>query len=752
MYTHLQKDQHLALAPHAAQCILIGYPCDYKGWSFWDPVQQKELISDSVAFHKSIFPFCKPSLSGLDCSVDLLPPTENSLLPNSATLFAPLAAPVPVSLLLVLQPLCLEPALAPAVPVSPVIPAAVPEPPEGPACLIIQLHVPPRPVSLAVALDILEHPRTPPAVKLLMSNFKHHLDNSLPLPVKCVLHGRLPGALVEANLTVADKFIPVPVVDAIKCVFATSAAMEPRSLAKAVAHLDGESWIVAALLEIEPHLENGTWELAQLPTGHRAIRSHWVFKVKQKANGLIDKYKGQIVAQGFSQVCRIHYNEVFTSTVHMAAMRTVIAIAAVEDLELDSVDVSTAFLNSEIDAKIYMKIPEGLSVEGDPAPGEDLKCWVVHLLKGLYGIKQGPQIWAFKLHLVLTDISFKHTDCDHSIYIYGWGAVQILLPIHVDDLLLASNSCSALQSVKSKLASHFKLHDLGPMTSILGMKLDCDCQACTISLSQPGYIESILQDFQMANCNPLLMPMEESLCLSLSMSPSTVEERLAMKGIPYCELVRKLLYLAVATCPDISYTVGVLCCFVENPGVMHWEAGKCILHYLRGTTPLSLVYSLSSSPVHCFTTFSDANLGGNPDNSRSMGGFTICMASGAVQWGSWLHPHVLLSSTKSEYTTVSKVRCEVMWMRYLLDEFGYDMAAPSTVLMDNASAIQVAKHPEHQLMMKHVHQAYHWIHSCVEGSDIMVSHVPGAKNPTDIFTKPLGWLKFAKFQDMLGLH
>ena len=465
----------------------------------------------------------------------------------------------------------------------------------------------------------------------------------------------------------------------------------------------------------------------------------------------IDKYKGRIVAQGLSQVRGIHYNEVFASTARMAAMRTVIAIAAAEDLELDSVDVSTAFLNGEIDAEVYMKIPEGLCVEGDPAPGEDPKCWVVRLLKGLHGIKQGPRIWALKLHLILTDIGFERTDCDHSVYVYRRGAARIPLPIHVDDLLLASNSRSALQSVKSELASHFKLHDLGPTTSILGMKLVCDRQARTISLSQPGSIESILQDFHMADCNPSLTPMGESLRLSSSMSPGTVEEGLAMKGIPYRELVGKLLYLAVATCPDLSYAVGVLCRFVENPGMAHWEAGKRILRYLRGTSSLSLVYS-STSPVHRFTTFSDADLGGNPDNSRSTGGFAICMAGGAVQWGSRLHPHGSLSSTESDYTTVSKVGCEVMWMRYLLDEFGYDMSAPSTVLMDNASAIQVAKHPEHLSTMKHVHRAYHWIRSCVEGGDIVVSHVPGSENPADIFTKPLGRLKFAKFRCMLGLH
>ena len=643
--------------------------------------------------------------------------------PGSTTLFAPLAT--------------LALAILPVLPR--VDPPAAPVPPEGPAHLIVQLDIPDR-------------PRTPPSVRSLTSDYEHHPNNGPPLPVKRALCGRLPGALAEANLMVVDDFVSVPVVDTIECAFSTSAAMEPKSLAEAVACPDGESWIAAVLLEIKAHLENGTWELAQLPAGRWAIGLRWVFKVKHKADGSIDKYKGRIIAQGFSQVRRIHYNEVFTSTARMAAMRAVVAIVAVENLELDLVDVSMAFLNGEIDAEVYMKILEGLSVEGDPAPGEDPKRWVVRLLKGLYGIKQGPWIWALKLHSVLTDIGFERTDCNHSVYVYRQGSVCILLPIHVDDLLLASNSRSALQSIKSELASHFKLHDLRPTTSILGMKLDCDRQARTISLSQPGYIESILQDFQMADCNPSLMPMEESLHLSSSMSPGTVEERLAMKGIPYQELVGKLLYLAVVTHLDISYAVGVLCRFVENPGTVHWEAGKCILHYLRGTTSLSLVYSSLSSPVHHFTTFSDADLGGNPDNSCLTGGFAICMAGSAVQWGSRLHPHVSLSSTESEYTTVSKVGCEVMWMWYLLDEFSYDMAALSTVFMDNASTIQVAKHPEHQSTMKHMHQAYHWIRSCVEGGEIVVSHVPGAKNPTDIFMKPLGHLKFAKFCDMLGLR
>ena len=160
----------------------------------------------------------------------------------------------------------------------------------------------------------------------------------------------------------------------------------------------------------------------------------------------------------------------------------------------------------------------------------------------------------------------------------------------------------------------------------------------------------------------------------------------------------------IATRPDIAYAVGVLCRFVENLGEEHWNAGKRVLWYLKGMVDMSLTCTDSHSP-DLFSTYCNADLSGNPDNGRSTGGITACMCSGAVQWGSRLQPHVSLSSTESEYTTVSKVGCKVLWMRFLLEEFGYDVSRPSPIYVDNASAIQVARHPEHQSTMKHVHCA-----------------------------------------------
>jgi hypothetical protein len=86
-----------------------------------------------------------------------------------------------------------------------------------------------------------------------------------------------------------------------------------------------------------------------------------------------------------------------------------------------------------------------------------------------------------------------------------------------------------------------------------------------------------------------------------------------------------------------------------------------------------------------------------------------------------------------------------MWTCYLFEELGYDVLCLSPLLVNNKSAIQVAKHPKHQSTMKHVHCTYHWIHDQVKHKQISVSHVPGDDNPVDIFTKPLGRIKFTKF-------
>jgi hypothetical protein len=166
---------------------------------------------------------------------------------------------------------------------------------------------------------------------------------------------------------------------------------------------------------------------------------------------------------------------------------------------------------------------------------------------------------------------------------------------------------------------------------------------------------------------------------------------------------------------------------------------------------MKLVYSPTSS-LDLFETYGDASLDGDTDTSKSTGGFAILLGSGATMWASRLQRHVALSSTESEYVNASLVGQEMMWMRYFFEELGYNISTPSPLFLDSNSAALVVRNPEHQSTMKHVHRNYNWIREKVETGEIRVERVASADNVADIFTKPLGKIKFMELRSKLGLR
>ena len=106
---------------------------------------------------------------------------------------------------------------------------------------------------------------------------------------------------------------------------------------------------------MEAHRLNGTWQVMKLPPGKRAIGSRWFLKVKYNADGSLDRYKARLVAKGYSQGPGIDFKETFAPTVRYTTICTILAIAALEDLELRSVDISHAYLNGELEEDIYMQ-------------------------------------------------------------------------------------------------------------------------------------------------------------------------------------------------------------------------------------------------------------------------------------------------------------------------------------------------------------------------------------------------------------
>jgi hypothetical protein len=110
--------------------------------------------------------------------------------------------------------------------------------------------------------------------------------------------------------------------------------------------------------------DNSTWELAELPPGHRAIRLKWVFKVKRDENGNILRHKARLVAKGYVQHTGINYDEVFAPVARLESVRLLIALAAHRGWEVHHMDVKSAFLNGELQEEVYVSQPAGFVVVG----------------------------------------------------------------------------------------------------------------------------------------------------------------------------------------------------------------------------------------------------------------------------------------------------------------------------------------------------------------------------------------------------
>jgi hypothetical protein len=531
---------------------------------------------------------------------------------------------------------------------------------------------------------------------------------------------------------------------------ASSHDNEPRTLAEALARPEAEAakWYQAALDEMDSLLENGVFELAKLPPDRKAIGSRWVFKIKRNADGSIERYKARLVAKGYAQRPGFDFTETFSPTPKWATIRAVLAVVALKDLELWSVDISSAFLNGELDEVVFMQEPEGFETSD--------RSWALRLRRSLYGLKQAGREWHKKLHSVLVSMGFLRVQCEHSVWVYGRDSddTRIIVPVFVDDMTIAAKGREAIQQVIKELKTHFKLRDLGETTYLLGVAINRIRKECSITLSQRQFTLNILERANMLDCNPVSTPLDPHVVLSSSDSPSTDEEKHEMKSIPYINILGAVAYLAIATRPDIAYAVSVLSRFSKNPGKAHWAALKRLLRYLKGTLEVVLRYApdASSDESELFTSYCDADHGGNPDNGRSTSGFIIKMGTGAISWMSRLQPFVTLSTTEAEYVAAVSAGQEILWLRHLFTELGFQFKSPSTLYIDNQSAISVAKNPDHHGRVKHLDLKFYWLRDEVEKGIIRVKHVPTDVNPADILTKALSRPKTLDMLSLLGLQ
>jgi Reverse transcriptase (RNA-dependent DNA polymerase) len=526
---------------------------------------------------------------------------------------------------------------------------------------------------------------------------------------------------------------------------ADSEALDPSSLAEAKRRPEWLQWEKAIQEELATLQTAGTWRLEEAPPGANIIGSKWVFKAKKDASGFIARYKARLVAQGFSQIGGVDYDDTYAPVARLASSRAIIAMANRLDLELHQVDIKGAYLNGELndDEVLYMQHPPGYK-------SHDAGSRVLRLVKTLYGLKQSGRRWYQKLSSIFTSLGFKCCSVDQAIFHKRDKAKDELtvVAVHVDDCTIAASSMRLVDEFKAGLRKHVEVTDLGPLHWMLGLQIKRDREARTIHISQHAYIDSILQRFNFTDMKPLATPMDTSFRLTTEQAPATAAEYAAMRHVPYREAVGALNWAALATRPDIAFAVSTVAKFASNPGPAHWEAVKRIFRYLAGTRNLWLSFGETKRTLE---GYADADGSMNEDR-RAISGYAFLIDGGAVSWSSKRQEIVSLSTTESEYVAATHGMKEALWLRSLLtDAFGTTISA-TTLFSDNQAAIALTRDHQYHARTKHIDVRYHFIRWVIEQGSLRIIYCPTDDMVADTLTKALPAAKVKHFAAGLGLR
>lgn len=232
--------------------------------------------------------------------------------------------------------------------------------------------------------------------------------------------------------------------------------------------------------------------------------------------------------------------------------------------------------------------------------------------------------------------------------------------------------------------------------------------------------------------------MKDSKAIS---TPSDVNVTLVKAGedcekvFPYRQAVGSLMYAATVSRPDISYAVGEVSRFMDNPNQQHIGALKRILRYLNHSKTMVITYG--SNELGDLIGFTDADFARDIDTRRSTTGYVFMLGNGAITWKSKRQKTVALSTTEAEYMAACDGAREAVWLRQLMKDVGYEQERPTTMNIDNQSAILLIKNPELHHRTKHIDVRLHFIRDLYEDSIISAEYIETGKQLADVFTKPL---------------
>ena len=504
-------------------------------------------------------------------------------------------------------------------------------------------------------------------------------------------------------------------------------------------------WLSAAKKEVETAVSMGTWTVvdrADLPDGANVITVKWVWKRKHDASGVPTEFKARMTPHGYKQIEGVDFYETYAQVGMYKTLRVLLTLTAQYDLELDQMDVPSAFLNAELEEDIYMELPEGFS-----KPGK-----VVKLLKALYGLKQGPRCWWLLITAFIKE-RLRYNQCVSDACFF-WkksrtGKVMYLY-LFVDDFQTAYHNSDKAEwcELKQMLIDEYRTKDLGCSVWMLGMRITRDRVARKITLDQETYVTKALEKFNLSECRTVLTP--EQIGVDRSVAPDGALDK-PTDQVEYMKIVGTLLYAATSSRLDIAHAVQKLSSRIQSPVVRDMLAAKRVLRYLSGTRSIGLIFdgSKMDSDVMSVEAYSDADWANDRGDRKSISGWVAKLNGSPVSWSAKKQRTVALSAREAELYALCEAVKEIVWLRGLMKELGLKVHSPSIVHCDNQSTVHISKNGVKGERTKHIDVKFNFIADVNSAGLIKSQWISTTQQQADLFTKPLASEVFTKFRDQL---
>ena len=216
-----------------------------------------------------------------------------------------------------------------------------------------------------------------------------------------------------------------------------------------------EGWKKAMAVELDGHEKTGTFVVAELPKGRKAVGSRWVFNFKTDKDGNIVKFKARLVAKGFSQIRNVDYTFSPSPCPSSTSIKLITAVANENGLSIFHFDVAQAYIRAKLDEEVFMRLP---GVCGDKS-GK-----IVRLKRSLYGLKQSRRQWANLLAETLVKYGLEQCKADPCVFRKVVARrVEMIVGVYVDDIMVAG-SIEACGRLHVGLNKEFPTNDLGELT------------------------------------------------------------------------------------------------------------------------------------------------------------------------------------------------------------------------------------------------------------------------------------------------